>query len=196
MRTRTRPGARRSGQSRSGRAGWKHQERSVAVLLDLNGDFLVRRQGAHLRAEGPEPIRGLEQAVYLLSRHDLVDQALWRAHLQLRQSSKDVVDTCFQIEDALPVALEAANEVLKLVVRVALAGLDALQDDHTALERYGECREFEVGAEHATVLGHTGESGLHLRDLDAVPDERAECRVPFLHAAVRVLDRSADRMNG
>src|SRR3954451_16185485 len=174
MRTRTRPGARRSGQSRSGRAGWKHQERSVAVLLDLNGDFLVRRQGAHLRAEGPEPIRGLEQAVYLLSRHDLVDQALWRAHLQLRQSSKDVVDTCFQIEDALLVVLEAANEVLELVVRVALTGLDALQKDDAAFERYGECREFEVSAERAAGLGHAGERSLQLRDLDAVPDELAK----------------------
>src|SRR4051794_1328019 len=113
MRKRTRPGARFSCQSWSGRAGWKHQEGSVAVLLDLDDDFLVRRQGGHLRVEGPEPIRRLEQAVYLLLGHDLAAQPSWRPHLQLRQSSKDVVDTCFQIEDALLVVPDVAHEVLE-----------------------------------------------------------------------------------
>ena len=40
---------------------------------------------------------------------------------------EDVVDASFQHKDALLVGLEAENEVLELVVRVALPGLDALQ---------------------------------------------------------------------
>jgi hypothetical protein len=45
---------------RSGRVGRKHQERSVAVLFDLDDDFCHRSSSANAVSEGPEPVGRVE----------------------------------------------------------------------------------------------------------------------------------------
>ena len=119
-----------------------------------------------------------------------------RARLAEAAHTPPYVNPRFQIEDALLIGVEAADEVLELVVRVALAGLDALQEDHAALERGSERRELQMSTERATVLTHAGEGGVQLGDVDAVADESVERGLPLLHSAVRVLNRGADGVNG
>ena len=94
------------------------------------------------------------------------------------------------------VGLECPDEVLEEILGVALGVFHSLEKDDPPLQRYGQGREFEVGAERATVVADARKRFRQGGDIDGdAVGQLVERALSTVKATISGRNRLPDRMN-